>query len=499
MGASPNPNPPKLAEALLRQLLPSGVLGLSILGDLRQEYREIAEYRLSRFPRLWYWRTAMTLGGRYTVQHLRQLPQAVRLPKLRDSAMQTTILGDIRHGARMLIKTPSVSLIAILTVSLGVGICTLSFSSVYGSIMRGLPVPGDDRLMYIHANRYDLGDEDLYVSPADYLDLRDGLTSFEGIAALYQGTANLAGEEGPPERFDGAYVSANALSDLQIPPILGRTFLPEEDAPGAAPLAVLSYHVWQNRFAGDTSTVGRVIRVNGEATEIVGIMPEGFAFPFNEDIWLTNRVDARSLPRGAGRHLIVFGRLREGVSVEAARAELSTLAAELGRRFPDSNQNLEFGMERYEFRFMPSEIHAVLWVMLASSFGVLLIACTNVANLLLTRAAARSKEVAVRTALGASRFLVIRQLMVESAILAFLGGVMGVAFAVWGAGVLDRIQAGIEKPYWIDWGVGLPVVLFAFAATAAASVAAGMLPALRASGVEIGEVLKDETRGSTGL
>jgi predicted permease len=496
---SPVPKPPRLAEALLTPLLPSGVLGLSILGDLRQEYRDVVGSGISRFPRIWYWRTAIALGGRYSVFRLKRLPRVVRFPRFRDIIMQTAILGDIRHGVRMLIKTPSVSLIAILTVGLGVAVCTQSFSSVFGSIMIGLPVPDADRLMYINANRPDLGAEDWDVSPHDYLDLRELLTSFEDLAAVYRGTANLAGEEGPPERFAGAFVSANALGHLQVPPILGRTFLPDEDAPGASPVAVLAYHVWQNRFAGDTSTIGRVIRVNGEATEVVGIMPEGFAFPFNEDIWLPNRIDVSSLARGSGRPLLLFGRLREGVYVGAARAELSALAGELGRRFPDSNQNLEFGMKRYDFRFMPTEIHAVMWVMLASSFGVLLIACTNVANLLLARAASRSKEVAVRTALGASRFRVIRQLMVESAMLAFLGGIIGVAIAAWGVEVIDRIQASVEKPYWIDMGVGLPVVFFAFAATIAASIAAGMLPAFRASGVEIGEVLKDETRGSSGL
>ena len=151
--------PPKVAEALLKLLLPDGVLGQSILGDLRQEYYEVAEYGISRFPRVWYWRTAAALGVRYAVQRLRQLLSVLRPWKLRDSIKQTTLLADLRLAARMLLKTPSVSLIAIFTIGLGVAICTHSFSSVYGSILRGLPVPGDDRLMYIDANRHDLGAE----------------------------------------------------------------------------------------------------------------------------------------------------------------------------------------------------------------------------------------------------------------------------------------------------------------------------------------------------
>jgi predicted permease len=488
-----------VAEALLRWLLPRGDLGLSILGDLRQEFEEIHLTSASRFPRLWYWRSAVALGCRYIVDGSRRFPRNLAINRRLDRTMIATLLSDLRISFRMLVKTPSVSVIAILTIGLGVAICTHSFSSVYGSILRGLPVPDDNRLMLIDANRQDLGAESLEMSIHDFLDLRENQTSFEDVAAFYQGTANLAGDEGPPERYAGAFVSANALQHLAVPPLFGRLFLQDEDRPGARPVAVLAYHVWQNRFGGDPSMLGTVVRVNGQATEIVGVMPPGFRFPFNEDLWLPHRIDPDAFPRGGGRHVEAFGKLREGVSIDVARDEFAAIAGELARRFPESNANLGFGIQRFELRYMPSEIRAVMWVMLASTFGVLLVACANVANLLLARAASRTKEVAIRTALGASRFRVARQLAVESAVLALLGGLFGLVIAWWGVVVMNQAQAGIPKPFWIDVRVGLPALLFTVAVTMAASLAAGLLPALRASGIDVDATLKDEARGSSNI
>jgi len=387
----------------------------------------------------------------------------------------------------MLVKTPLLSLLAIFTIGLGVALTTQTFSAVYGSILRGLPVPGQDRLMAVDQNWLELDIESMEMSIHDFLALREEQTSFEDLAAFYQGTVNLAGEEGLPERFPGAYVSANALAHLGVPPLLGRVFVPGEDNPGASPLIVLGYHVWRNRFASDPHIVGKVIRVNGEATDIVGVMPEGFMFPFRENLWLPFRMDPAALPRGAGEDLDVFGKLRQGVGQEAAQAELTTIANGLAERFPETNTGVGMGLQRYELRFMPQEIRAVLWVMLAATFGVLLIACANVANLLLARATTRTKEVAIRTAMGASRFRVVRQLMVESAFLALLGGALGFVLSVWGMKIYTDFAAGISRPYWIDPSLDIPVLLFCIGVTLVASLAAGLYPAMRASGLRIGE------------
>ena len=411
----------------------------------------------------------------------------------------TTILADLRFGFRMLIKTPTLSLVAIFTIAMGVALTTHTFSSVYGTIVRGLPVPGEERLMSVSQDRPDLGIIGMTMSMHEYEDLRERQTVFEDLGAYYQGTINLAGDDAPPERFAGAFMSANALSHLGVQAQLGRTFREGEDAFDASPVVVLGYYVWQNRFAGDPAILGRSIRLNGETTEIVGVMPEGFAFPFDEEIWVPHRIDIASLQWGDGRSMEVFGRLREGVGIEAARAEIGTISQRQARAYPETNENAQLAVRPFEERYMPPEIRAVLWVMLAATFGVLLIACVNVANLLLARATMRSKEVAVRTALGASRFRVVWQMMAESLVLASLGGLLGLALAIWGLKVYNNAIADIYKPYWIDPRIDVPTLLFAVGITGVAAVAAGMLPALRATGVQVGNVLRDETRGSSSL
>ena len=457
MRGSLTPVPPPKADALLHRWLPDGVLGLSIIGDLHQEYAELLEAGMGRAADRWYWRSAMALSARYAAIRLKNGVLDRRSGNNRGMGMMMAMLADLRFAFRMLFKTPMPSLVAIFTIALGVALTTHTFSSVYGTIVRGLPVPGEERLMFVSQARRDLGFTGMQLSMHEYEDLLEQQTSFEDLGAFCQGTINLAGDDAPPERFAGAFMSANAFSHLGIGTQFGRTFREGEDAPDASPVAVLGHRVWQNRFSGDPAIMGKFVRLNGETTEIVGVMPEGFAFPFDEDIWVPHRIDVASLQWGDGLGVTVFGRL----------AERTTLA--------------------------------VLWVMLAATFGVLLIACVNVANLLLARATMRSKEVAVRTALGASRFRVVRQMMVESLVLASAGGLLGLGLAVWGLNVYNNVIADIQKPYWIDPRIDVPTLLFTVAVTAVAAVAAGMLPALRATGVQVGDVLSDEARGSSSL
>ncbi|MCH7890328.1 MAG: ABC transporter permease [Gemmatimonadetes bacterium] len=317
--------PPARAEALLHRWLPDGALGLSMIGDLHQEYNELVEAGMGRAADRWYWRSAMALSARYAAIRLKNRVLGRRSGHDKGVEMMSTLLADLRFSFRMLIKTPTLSLVAIFTIALGVALTTHTFSSVYGTIVRGLPVPGEERLMAIDQNRPDLGIIGMTMSMHEYEDLLEQQTLFEDLGAFYQGTINLAGDDAPPERFAGAFMSANALSHLGVEALLGRTFREGEDASDASPVAVLGYYVWQNRFAGDPAILGKFIRLNGETTEIVGVMPEGFAFPFDEDIWVPHRIDVASLQWGDGLSVTVFGRLTEGATLAAARVEFDAI------------------------------------------------------------------------------------------------------------------------------------------------------------------------------
>ena len=497
MTRPPRIDPPERACALLRYWLPAGTVGLSILADLYEEFDERVEAGAARSG-LWFWYHAVTLSGRYAFERAGQ-----RLGE-HDSTggwmMETlsTLAADLRFGLRMLVRTPLLSVVAVVTLALGVALTTHTFSSIYGAILRGVPVPDHERLVYLGATFPERGIDEMEMSLHDFEDLRREQRSFEEVAAFYQGTVNVAGDAGPPERYAGAYVSGNVLSLIGIQPRLGRLLRAEEEGPDAPRVIVIGHHVWENRYAADPDIVGRTIRVNGVATEIVGVMPPGFRFPFLEDVWLPHRLDADGTSRGSS-DLDVFARLAPGTGMSAAQSELSAFAERQADIHPESNEGIGAVVKPYEERFMPAEIQAVMWVMFAATFGVLLIACTNVANLLLARASVRSREIAVRTALGAGRGRLVRQLLVESLVIALFGGVLGVLIAWGGVMAYNLAVADIYKPYWIRFGMDGPVLLFSLLVTTLSAVLAGTLPALRASGLDVGEQLKDESRGSSSL
>ncbi len=408
----------------------------------------------------------------------------------------TTPLADLRFGMRMLLKTPGLSLVAVITIALGVGLTTYTYSSLDGTVLRGLPVPGADRLMFVDERIDRLGIEQNSVPLHDFLDLRESQSVFEDVAAYNWTSFNLAGDDAPPERVSGAAVSANALELVGVPPLLGRVFRAGEDAPDAPPRIVLSSDLWRNRFGADPSVVGRTIRVNGESTEVVGVMPDGYHFPFEAVAWMPYHFDPATTPRRAA-FLEVFGRRKAGVSEEAVSGALNRISRDIEAVYPQENEDVRLWVAPFAERYMPPQITAVMFLMLAATFGVLLIACANVANLLLARASMRGREVAIRTALGASRGRVVRQLMAEALVLAVVGGVVGVGIALVGVDAFNAAIAEVQKPYWIDIRLDAPALFFALGVTLLSTVAAGTLPALRASGGGVGDALRDEARGSS--
>ena len=408
------------------------------------------------------------------------------------------LLKEFRYAVRRLRKNPGTSLIAVLALGLGIGLTTIMFSIVYGAVWKGLPFEGAEKLVHLERNNLAEDIESMEVPIHDFLDWREAQTSFEGLAGFYSGTVNLAGTE-RPERYDGAFISANAFELIRVQPALGRNFQEGEDTPAADPVMLLGYHVWQDRFDGDLGVVGQVARVNGEQTTIIGVMPEGFRFPIAEDLWLPLRMDPLELERGEGLTLEVYGRLKDGVNMDQASAEMQTIAVRLAKEYPDTNEGVGAVLQPYVDEYIGAEPRAMLFTMLGAVFLILLVACANVANLLLSRAATRSKELAIRSAVGASRLRVIMQLLGEGIVLASAGAVLGIGISVLGIGMFNRAIAPTDPPFWIDIGLNTVVLIFVIGVTVLAGVLAGILPAIQASGSAVNEVLKDESWGSSGF
>ena len=409
----------------------------------------------------------------------------------------------IRHGVRMLVRRPGLSAAAVIALALGIGLTTTMFSIVYLAV-RGLPFEKSEDLVALFRNRPAQGAEFMGVTIHDFQDWREQQTSFEDIAAYYAETVNLGGTEGRPIRYLGAYVSAHLFDLLRVQPILGRTFRPEEDHPSTPPVMILSYRAWQDRFQGDPGIIGRTVRANAEMTTIVGVMPEKFGFPGQMDAWLPLRIDALAFRRGGGpavegTQLQAIGRLKDGVTLEAAQTEMSGIAGRLATAYPESNAGIGVDARRQVDMFIGPQAIAMLYTMLGAVFGVLLIACANVANLLLARTVSRSREVAIRTALGASRSRTIVQLLAETLVLAIVGAGVGLVIAKIGIDFFNASLATQEMPLWFVASLEPGVIAFVVGLTVVSSLLAGTLPALRASNANMAEVMNDEARGSSSM
>ncbi len=415
-----------------------------------------------------------------------------------------TILNDIRFGFRMLVKRPGLSAIAVVALALGIGLTTTMFSIVYGAVLKGLPFDESENLIGLFRNRPAQDVQFMAVSIHDFNDWREQQTSFEDIAGYYAETVNVAGTEGKPIRYLGAYVSAHLFDILRVQPILGRTFRSEEDHPSTPPVMLLSYRAWQDRFEGDPGVIGRAIRANSQMTTIVGVMPEKFGFPQQMDAWLPLRIDPLEFVRGGGPALEgtqfqAIGRLRDGVTLEEAQSEMSGIAGRLATAYPETNEGIGVVAMRHIDTIIGPQGRSMMFTMLGAVFGVLLIACANVANLLLARTVLRTKEVAIRTALGSSSFRTVAQLLSETLVLALAGAALGLGIAKIGVDWFNASLAAQELPFWLVASLEPPVVAFVLGLALLSTVLAGTVPAFRASRTDISEILGDESRGSSSL
>jgi putative ABC transport system permease protein len=408
-----------------------------------------------------------------------------------------TLIHDLRFALRMLWKDRGFTAAAAAALALGIAVNTAVFTFVNAVLIRGLPFPEADRILHLDSQNLLRNQESIGVSYLDWQDWRRSVSTFEALGAWTGGSMTLSEPDRLPERLSGTLVSANTFRLLRQQPLVGRDFASDEDRPGSQPVAIIAYHVWQDRYGGDSKVLGRVIRINEVPTTIIGVMPEGMRFPVEANLWQP-LVPGSADERRNQRRLNVFGRLKPGASRRQVEAELAGIARTLATQYPDTNKDVTPVVRTFNERFNGGPIRLVFLSLMGAVGFVLLIACANVANLLLARSVQRTREVAVRVALGASRWRIIRQLLAESVLLAVLGGAAGLGLAAIGVRLFDRAVSDVGKPYWIVFTMDWKVFTFFALVCVATGILFGLAPAFQISRTNVNDVLKEGGRGQAG-
>jgi predicted permease len=408
-----------------------------------------------------------------------------------------TFTQDVRFALRMLSKNPGLSALIVITMAFGIGANTTVFTLVNAVLFRGLPFDKAEQIMHVAAQNRERGDRRSGVSYPDFIDFKARSKSFQDLAAFQYATFNVSDAAGVPERYAGNRVTVNTFGLIGQKMSAGRDFLPEDGKHNAPPVAIIGYGAWKNRYGARPDVIGRVIRVNEIATTIVGVMAEGVKFPSNSDMW-TPLIPDTGLERRDNRGLGVFGRLIDGATRESAQAELDTIADGLAKSYAKTNKGFATRVQPYNDVFNGGEIRILFLALLGAVGFVLLISCANVANLLLSRSIARSREMSIRTALGASRWRIVRQLLTESVLLCTAGGLLGLLIATQGVHAFDLAVADVGKPYWIVFQFDWIVFLYLAAICLATAVLSGLFPALQSARADVNTTLKEGGRGTAG-
>lgn len=408
----------------------------------------------------------------------------------------STLLHDIRYGLRMLLKHKGFTAVAIIALALGIGANTAIFSLVNGVLLRPLPFPDAERIIFFEGiNPGVAGITESNISFLDFTDWSQQTDLFASTAAYWTGSGQFGADGAEPERGPRAGVTTGFFSALGVQPILGRTFVPEDDKGYPQTVAIIGHGLWKRRFGSDPNIIGKQVQISGSSMTIVGVMPPGFEYPEQTQVWVPSAVNLRDEPRD-NRVWSAIARLNTGIDLKQAQTRLSAINAQLDKQFHETNKGWDVSLSTLHERLV-REVKPSLLALLGAVGFVLLIACANVANLLLARSAARQKEIAIRAAMGASRTRVLRQMLTESILLSAIGGAAGLVLSIW---LTDLLMSMLPEgaPRLEQVGIDYRVLTFALGVSALTGILFGIVPALQASKLDVTSALKEGGRSGEG-
>lgn len=431
------------------------------------------------------------------VREIRNFPQppcvlisAAVPPRLSRGWYGFIMLTDLRFALRMLAAHPWFSAAIVATLALGIGVNTTVFTFVNAALYKPVALPRGDRFVTLANQDLKKPENRSGISYPDLLVYQQQNRTLDGLEGATFDQAVISEEHNPPERYSMARTTAGLFSMLHVNPVLGRLFTASDATAGAPVVVLIGHSIWKNRYASDRGVIGRSVHLNGTPATIIGVMPPGFRFPTTHDIWvpLTPTPD---LEKRSNHNVEVFGVRKSGVSVAEVNRDVSVIGGRLAAEFPVDNRDRGALVRTFHETYNGDKIRVVFLMMLGAVGFVLLIACANVANMMLSRALSRSREIALRAALGAARWQIVRQLLVESVLLSVLGGLLGLGLTVYGVHAFDSATQDVGKPYWVIFELDYVVFIYFAIISVATGVVFGIVPALRASRVDLNSALKD--------